>query len=132
MSMKIYFPGGKKVYADFNGFTHMTDQPVKAGGDGTAPAPFDLFLASIGTCAGIYVLGFCQQRGIPAQGIEIIQNTHYNQESRRVDKIDIEITLPADFPEKYRTAVVQAAGLCAVKKHLESPPQFNVFSTIAG
>jgi ribosomal protein S12 methylthiotransferase accessory factor len=49
-----------------------------------------------------------------------------------VDKIDVEIKLPAGFPEKYRTAVVQAAGLCAVKKHLESPPLFNVFSTNAG
>jgi len=131
MNMKIYFPGGKKVYADFNGFTHMTDQPTKAGGDGTAPAPFDLFLASIGTCAGIYVLGFCQQRNIPTQGIEIFQDIHYSMELKRVDKIDIEIKLPADFPEKYRTAIVQTAGLCTVKKHLESPPRFNVFSTLA-
>ena len=131
MNMKIYFPGGKKVYADFNGFTHMTDQPTKAGGDGTAPAPFDLFLASIGTCAGIYVLGFCQQRNIPVQGIEILQNIHYNTELKRVDRIGIEIKLPADFPEKYRTAIVQAASLCAVKKHLESPPQFDVFTTLA-
>jgi ribosomal protein S12 methylthiotransferase accessory factor len=132
MNMKIYFPGGKKVYADFNDFTHVTDQPTKVGGDGTAPPPFDLFLASIGTCAGIYVLEFCQRRNIPTQGIEISQDIHYSMELKRVEKIDIEIKLPADFPEKYRTAIVQAANLCTVKKHLESPPQFNVFSTLAG
>ena len=63
--MRIYFPGGKKVFADDPGFTIATDQPVMGGEDGTAPAPFDLFMASIGTCAGIYVLGFLQQRGIP-------------------------------------------------------------------
>ena len=129
MNMKIYFPGGKKVYADFNGFTHITDQPVKTGGEGSAPAPFDLFLASIGTCAGIYVLGFCQQRNIPTQGIEIFQSMHFNPTTRKIEKIDLEIRIPESFPEKYRSAIVQTANLCAVKKHLESPPEFNIFST---
>jgi len=131
MNMKIYFPGGKKVYADFNGFTHATDQPKIAGGDGTAPAPFDLFLASIGTCAGIYLLGFCQQRNIPTQGIEIIQSMHADPVSRKIAKIDLEIRLPESFPEKYGSAIVQTANLCAVKKHLESPPEFNVFTSRA-
>jgi ribosomal protein S12 methylthiotransferase accessory factor len=130
MNMKVYFPGGKKVHADFNGFTHLTDQPARAGGEGSAPPPFDLFLASIGTCAGIYVLGFCQQRNISTEGIEISQNSNYNPELKRIDQIDIEIKLPPDFPEKYRTAVVQAANLCAVKKHLETPPRFQVTATI--
>lgn len=127
--MKIYFPGGKKVYADFNGFTHVTDQPVRVGGEGSAPPPFDLFLASIGTCAGIYILGFCQQRGIKTEGIEIYQSMDFNPVSKRFEKIDLEIRLPKDFPEKYRGAVIQTANLCAVKKHLESPPEFNVFTT---
>lgn len=130
MKMKIYFPGGKRVYADFNGFTHVTDQPVKAGGEGSAPPPFDLFLASIGTCAGIYILGFCRQRGIKTEGIEIHQSMDFNPVSRRFEKIDLEIKLPEDFPEKYYGAVIQSANLCAVKKHMETPPEFNVFTTI--
>jgi len=130
MRMKIYFPGGKKVYADFNGFTHVTDQPVRAGGEGSAPPPFDLFLASIGTCAGIYILGFCQQRSINTEGIEIFQSMDYNPVSKRFEKINLEIRLPEDFPEKYQSAIVQTANLCTVKKHLETPPEFNVFTTI--
>ena len=82
MQMKVYFPGGKKVNADYNGFTIETDQMVMAGGEGSAPQPFDLFLASIGTCAGIYVLGFCQQRGLPTEGIEIIQTIEPNPKTK--------------------------------------------------
>ncbi|MCK4762669.1 MAG: OsmC family protein [Candidatus Aminicenantes bacterium] len=129
MEMKIYFPGGKKVYADYNDFTHKTDQPVMAKGEGTAPAPFDLFLASIGTCAGIYVLGFCQQRGIDAAGIELIQGIEFDPAKRMIAKINLEIKLPDSFPEKYKNAVVHTAGLCAVKKHLENPPEFNVYTS---
>ena len=129
MEMKIYFPGGKKVNADYLKFTHESDQPVMAGGDGTAPAPFDLFLASIGTCAGIYVLGFCQQRGIDPKDIEIFQRMNFNHSTRLIDKIDIEIKLPESFPDKYRSAVIQSAKLCAVKKHMETPPEFNVFTS---
>lgn len=129
MNMRIYFPGGKKVYADFNGFTHETDQPAYGGGDGSAPAPFELFLSSIGTCAGIYVLGFCQQRGIDSTGIEILQDHEFDPVTRMIKKVNMNIKLPASFPEKYRNAVIQSANLCAVKKHLESPPEFNVFTS---
>ena len=129
MEMRIYFPGGKKVYADYHKFTHETDQPVMAGGEGSAPAPFDLFLASLGTCAGIYVLGFCQQRGIDSEGIEIFQRMNFDPLTRLISKIDLEIKLPESFPEKYKKAVIQSANLCAVKKHLENPPEFNVFTS---
>ncbi len=129
MDMRIYFPGGKKVNADYLNFTHKTDQPVMAGGEGTAPAPFDLFLASIGTCAGIYVLGFCNQRGIDTKNIEIIQSIKFNSKTRMIGKIDLEIKLPDSFPEKYKNAVIQSASLCAVKKHMEDPPEFNVYTT---
>lgn len=129
MDMKIYFPGGKKVYADFKGFTHKTDQPVYAGGEGSAPAPFELFLASIGACAGIFVLGFCQQRGIDAESIELVQSHDVDPNTRMVKKINLEIKLPPSFPEKYKNAVIQAANLCAVKKHMEMPPEFNVFTS---
>lgn len=124
--MEIVFPGNKKVDAILDGQVVKTDQPIQAGGDGTAPAPFDLFLASIGTCAGIYVLGFCQARGIKTDGIKLIQRMNYNYQKRLFDKIEIEIVLPPDFPEKYKAAVVHAADNCAVKKHLIDPPEIVV------
>jgi len=128
MDMKITFPGGKKVNADYNGFTHETDQPVDSGGDETAPAPFDLFLASMGTCAGIYVLGFFQQRNLETEGLSITQSMNYNSEKRLIDSVNLTIHLPATFPEKYKKSLIHVAKLCAVKKHLESPPIFNVIT----
>lgn len=130
MDMKITFPGGKKVNAEYNGFTHLTDQPAAAGGENSAPSPFELFLASLGTCAGFYVQSFCQQRGIGMAGIELRQSMEWDPQSHLIGRISIEILLPAAFPEKYRAAVVQAAQLCTVKKHLEHPPKFNLFTTI--
>jgi ribosomal protein S12 methylthiotransferase accessory factor len=129
MDMKVYFPGGKKVYADFKGFTHKTDQPVYGGGEGSSPAPFHLFLASIGTCAGIFVLGFCQQRGIDTTNIELIQRHEVDPATRMVKTVELEIKLPSTFPEKYKNAVIQSANLCAVKKNMEVPPQFNVYTS---
>jgi len=126
------FPGGKKVYADYAGLTIETDQSVPDGGDGSAPAPFHLFMASLGTCSAIYVLSFCQERGIDAKDIRIIQSWDRNPTSHLIDTIDIEIRLPKGFPEKYRSVVVKAANLCAVKKHLDSPPVINVFVTPNG
>ena len=70
MEMEVFFPGGKKVNSTYNGFTVKTDQPKNEGGDGTAPEPYDLFLASIGTCAGVYVVYFCQERGIDTSQIK--------------------------------------------------------------
>ena len=131
MDMQIYFPGGKRVYADYSGFTIETDQPARGGGDGSAPAPFDLFLASIGTCAGIYALGFMQQRGIDPDGSRITMRTHFDQAAGLISKIDLELELPAEFPEKYRTAVINAMNLCTVKKHLHQPPEFEI-TTVAG
>jgi ribosomal protein S12 methylthiotransferase accessory factor len=130
MDMKVYFPGGKKVFADYNGFTHQTDQPADNGGGNTAPSPFELFLASLGTCAGFYVLSFCQGRGIDAGGIEIGMSMDRDPVTHLIGQVNIEVVLPAGFPEKYRAAVVQAAQACTVKKHLEHPPKFNLFSTV--
>jgi ribosomal protein S12 methylthiotransferase accessory factor len=129
MDMRIYFPGGKKVNAEYNGHTHKTDQPVMGGGEDSAPAPFDLFLASMGTCAGIYVLGFCQQRGLDTEGLEIRQSMEFNPVKRLIERVNLEIKLPDGFPEKYEGALVNVAKLCAVKKHLETPPEFNVYTT---
>lgn len=119
MNMRIYFPGGKKVHADLGDLTIKTDQM------GDDPAPFALFLASIGTCAGIFVLGFCQNRGLPTEGIEIEQGLHVDPATRMVSKVDLQIKVPASFPEKYHDALIRSANQCAVKKHLETPPTFN-------
>jgi ribosomal protein S12 methylthiotransferase accessory factor len=126
MEMEISFPGGARVDASFGGFTVRTDQPPAGGGEGSAPTPFALFLASFGTCAGIYVLGFLRQRGLPTEGVRLIQRASRNPASGMTDRVEIEILLPPDFPEKYRDAVVRAAEQCAVKKHLETPPAIVV------
>jgi putative redox protein len=126
MEMIIDFPGGSRVDAHFDNFTIPTDQPPLA----SAPTPFDTFLSSIGTCAGIYVLGFCKQRNLPTEGIRIVQRMHSNPTSHMVEKIDLEIQVPAEFPEKYRASLINSAELCKVKKHLEHPPKFEVTTKV--
>ena len=130
MEMTIEFPGGAKVDAHVGKFTIKTDQPVIGGGQDSAPSPFTVFLASIGACAGIYVLGFCQQRGIPTQGLRIIQRTHSDPATGMVGKIELEIQVPSTFPEKFLPSLVRSAELCAVKKHLENPPKFDVYTQV--
>ncbi len=132
MDMIITFPGNKKVDAAYKGFTVKTDQPVHAGGDGSAPAPFDLFLVSIGTCAGIYVVIFCEKRGIPYDDIRVVQRMERNSETRMISKITIDIEVPPDFPEKYRDALVHTVDLCTVKKHMMNPPAFDIKTVTAG
>jgi len=127
--MEVTFDGGKVITAHHNGHVIKTDQPVRSGGGNTAPAPYDLFLASIATCAGIYVKSFCDQRGIPADNIRITQSVEFDPEKRLPAAIKIDIKLPAGFPDKYRAAVVNAAELCAVKKTINDPPVFEVFTT---
>jgi putative redox protein len=131
MDMIISFPGGARVNADFGGYTVPTDQPPQGGGEGSAPAPFALFLASIGTCAGIYVLGFCKQRGLPTEGIRIVQQTERDPATGLVGRIRLNIEVPPSFPEKYHEALVRAADQCAVKKHLEHPPTFEVKTLVS-
>ena len=126
MEMIIDFPGGARVDAHFGQYTVNTDQPPQGGGDGSAPTPFALFLSSLGTCAGIYVLGFCRQRGLSTDGIRIVQRMHSNPITGMVGKVDLEIQVPPTFPEKYRPSLVKSAELCAVKKHFEQPPQFDI------
>ena len=130
MDLEISFPGGKRVNADFGQFTVKTDQPARSGGDDSAPSPFDLFLASIGTCAGIYALGFMQQRGVDPEGSKLTMRTHFDPEAGLTDKVELELKTPPGFPDKYRDAIVNAMNLCAVKKHLQQPPAFTV-TTVA-
>ena len=125
--MDICFPGGLRVEALHQGFWIRTDQPVAQGGGGKAPSPFDLFLASIGTCAGFYALRFCQQRNLRTDGLALTLTAERDSERKKVVKVRLEISPPIDFPEKYRTAIVHAIDQCSVKKHLLHPPAFDVF-----
>ncbi len=124
--MEITFDGGKIITAHTQGHSIITDQPVDNGGTDTAPVPFDLFLASIGTCAGIYVKSFCDNRNIPAEGIKIIQTHEWNQETGLPTAIKLDIKLPAGFPEKYKASLIHVAELCKVKKSIANPPKFEI------
>ncbi|MDD4857290.1 MAG: OsmC family protein [Candidatus Krumholzibacteria bacterium] len=124
--LTVTFPGNKKVDVEFKGFTIKTDQPPANGGDGTAPSPFDLFLASIGACSGIYVLDFCRNRGISLEKARVVQRMERNPETHMVTGVTISIELPKDFPAKYRDSLVRAVDLCTVKKHIMNPPRFAI------
>jgi putative redox protein len=127
--MEITFDGGKVVTAHSHGHIIKTDQPVRSGGQDSAPSPFELFLASIGTCAGIYVKSFCDNRKIPTDNIRIIQSARYDEESGLPVNITLDIKLPPDFPDKYKEAVISVAELCKVKKTMASPPVFEVITS---
>ena len=123
---KVTFPGGKRVDAEFKGFVVKTDQPVHQGGDASAPAPFDHFLASIATCSGIYVLSFCQMRNIPTEDISLTMRIERDPVKKMVGKIYLDVHLPEEFPERYQKAVIKAINGCAVKLHLQDPPEFEI------
>ncbi len=127
--MEITFDGGKIITAHIHGHSIITDQPIDNGGTNSAPTPFDLFLASIGTCSGIYVKSFCDNRGIPAEGIKIIQTHEWDQETGLPTVIRLDIKLPPDFPEKYRASLIHVAELCKVKKSIANQPRFEIISS---
>ena len=122
----VSFPGGKRVDAQVGAFTIRTDQPASGGGDGSAAAPFDLFLASLATCAGIYVLGFCQARGIPTDGLALTQRHEVDPDTHLPTRVTLDLRLPDGFPEKYRTAIVRVAEGCKVKKTIAAAPVISV------
>jgi len=131
MELMIDFPGGKRVDAHFDGFTVQSDQPKTSGGEASAPSPFQIFLASLGTCAGIYVLGFCQQRNLPTEGIRLIQRVTNNAATGMAECIEIEIQVPASFPANYYDALIRSAEQCKVKKTIENPPTFIVHTEVS-
>jgi ribosomal protein S12 methylthiotransferase accessory factor len=126
MKMNISFPGGQRVAATFQDFTIETDQPVDSGGEASAPDPFSLFLSSIGTCTGIYVLRFCQERKLPTDELFLTLDANWDDEIGLVDTITITIQTGSSFPEKYKPALIKVAKLCTVKRQLEQPPDISV------
>jgi putative redox protein len=126
MEMIVDLPGGSRVDAHFGSFTVATDQPPVA----SASSPFEIFLSSIGTCAGIYVLGFCKQRNLPTEGICIVERINHSHSTGMVETIELEIQVPPELPEKYRDSLIRSAELCAVKKHLEKLPRFDITTKV--
>ena len=112
--------------ATYGNFVIHTDQPKDEGGDNSAPSPFDLFLASLGTCSGSYVFRFCQQRNIPPDKITLLLTIQRNMKTHMVENIKMNISVPPDFPERYKDALIRAAHLCTVKKHLDQPPHIDI------
>jgi putative redox protein len=124
--LKVVFKDGYKIDVDYKGFIVKTDQPVRDGGDGTAPSPFDYFLVSLAACAGYYALAFCKERKIPVEGLGVTMTTERGEVSKMIDKITIAVDPPAGFPEKYRFALAKAVDHCTVKAHILQAPQFEV------
>lgn len=129
-SIKVTFPGGMRVDAEYKGFTIQTDQPVYSGGDGSAPAPFDLFLASLAACAGFYALAFCQKRGIPTERASVLMSTTKNPETKMIEKISLQLQLPPEFPGKYEKAIIRSVEACSVKAHIQNAPSFETVVNI--
>jgi len=130
VTIDITFEGGKKVAASFEGGLQLkTDQSLENGGEGSYPEPYACFLGSIGTCAGIYVLEFCNARKIPTDKVSLTQNAEFELDQNgknRLVQVGLTINLPPEFPERYRKAIVKAAELCSVKKAIMNPPEFVV------
>jgi ribosomal protein S12 methylthiotransferase accessory factor len=124
--LRIVYGDNYRIDVAYKGFTVKTDQPVRDGGDGTAPSPFDLFLVSLAACAGYYALAFCKERKIPTEGLAVTMTTERGEVSKMIDKISIVVDPPAGFPEKYRLALSKAVDHCTVKAHILRAPQFEV------
>ncbi|MEJ2470095.1 MAG: OsmC family protein [Desulfuromonadales bacterium] len=124
--MTITFPGGVRVNAAIDTFDIVTDQPAENGGDNSAPSPFSLFLASLGTCAGFFALRFCQQRDLPTEGMQLTMESERNPDSKRLERIKMILTLPSGFPDRYHRPMLRAIDQCAVKKALLDPPEISV------
>lgn len=122
--VRMSFPGGRQVAAEIGAHRILSDQPREAGGNDEAPSPFSYFLASIGACAGFYALAFCQKRGIPTEGLEVLAQP--SGEGGTLDRIEIEVKLPEAFPERYRAALLRAIDGCSVKRAIEAQPSFTV------
>jgi putative redox protein len=124
--MKITFAGNKQIFADVNGFTVKTDQSPRGGGEGLYPEPFTMFLAAMGTCAGIYAKSFCDQRGINTDSMYLTQEQEYDPIRKIIGKIRIDIHVNQEFPEKYDQAIISTVGLCTVKRHIREDIEVEV------
>lgn len=131
MEMVVSFPGGKKVNGEIAGHTILTDQSVKDGGENSAPSPMLYCLASMGTCAGFYVLSYLQARDLPTEGLKIVQSHVVDEKSHKLLEVKLTIHLPPALPQEHHKPVIRSAEKCTVKKLFENPPKFEVTATVS-
>lgn len=124
--IEVCFPKNLRVEAKVGGFVIATDQPEKAGGDGSAPTPFTLFAASLATCAGFFAVKFCRTRSIDTEGMKLNMVYDWDKEKKRYPRMTLQLTLPEGFPDKYREAILRAMDQCVVKEHIHNPPDFEI------
>lgn len=125
-TLEVLFPGGKQIDVKVGDHLIQTDQSVKRGGEGAAPEPFSLFLASMAACAGIYALNFCETRKLSTAGLALAMDWARDPEPPKQAVATLRLTLPEGFPEQYRDSILRAMDLCAVKKNIVSPPRFDL------
>lgn len=116
----------QKLEASFDGHTVPSDQPVINKGEGSAPSPFDYFLASTAFCAGYFVKAYCVSRNISTEGVRIVQNTTHADDNKYKYIFDIKVEVPASFSEKDREGILRSVNGCSVKKTIQLMPEFKV------
>lgn len=125
-TMEVFFPGGKRVDARIGDIVVHTDQSRENGGEGSAPEPFQLFLISIATCAGFYALEFCRTREISTEGMSLSLSYEFDEKKHACERLNIDLTLPSGFPERYKRPILKSMDLCTVKRHIVHPPEFVI------
>ncbi|XXF09232.1 OsmC domain/YcaO domain-containing protein [Pseudomonas sp. D2-3] len=126
MEIKVNFLDNLRLEAKFDDFTVIADQPIRYKGDGSAPGPFDYFLASSALCAAYFVKLYCQTRGIPTENIRLSQNNIVDPENRYAQIFKIQVELPADISEKDRLGILRSIDRCTVKKVVQQGPEFII------
>ena len=124
---KVTFPGNKKIDVAFNNFIIKTDQAKESGGDESAPEPFDVFIASIGTCAGIYAKSFCDVRKLSTDNMHIFIDVLFVEGQKLMELVTITLHVNQDFPEKYIKPIIKSMNGCAVKNQLH--PDIKIDTT---
>jgi ribosomal protein S12 methylthiotransferase accessory factor len=126
MEIKVNFLDNLRLEAKFDDFTVIADQPIRYKGDGSAPGPFDYFLASSALCAAYFVKLYCQTRDIPTENIRLSQNNIVDPENRYQQIFKIQVELPADISAKDRQGILRSIDRCTVKKVVQAGPEFVI------
>src|SRR5437763_5864751 len=126
MEIKVNFLDKLRLEAKFDDFTVVADQPIRYKGDGSAPGPFDYFLASSALCAAYFVKLYCNTRNIPTENIRLSQNNIVDPENRYQQIFKIQVELPADISEKDRQGILRSIDRCTVKKVVQTGPEFVI------
>lgn len=126
MEIKVNFLEKLRLEAKFDDFTVTCDQPIRYKGDGSAPSPFDYFLASSALCAAYFVRVYCLSRDIPTEGIRLSQNNIVDPENRYKQTFQIQVELPDSISDKDRTGILRSIERCTVKKVVQEGPEFKI------